>query len=85
MSLGAKGWNLKIRRQGVAKHVHATVLELLYLETMKDLQEKQELPSWHRKSQRAYRINRIVVILQMVAAFVLAGVIWFGVERVVGN
>ncbi|WP_300188250.1 hypothetical protein [Fibrobacter sp.] len=48
-------------------------------------QEKEELPSWHRKTQKAYRINRIVIILQMVAAFVLAGVIWFGVERVVGN
>ena len=48
-------------------------------------QEKEELPSWHRKTQKAYRINRIIIILQMVAAFVPAGVIWFGVERVVGN
>ena len=48
-------------------------------------QEKEELPSWHRKTQKAYRINRIIIILQMVAAFVLACVIWFGVERVVGN
>ena len=48
-------------------------------------QEKEELPSWHRKTQKAYRIHRIIIILQMVAAFVLAGVIWFGVERVVGN
>ena len=48
-------------------------------------QEKEELPSWHRKTQKAYRINRIIIIVQMVAAFVLAGVIWFGVERVVGN
>lgn len=48
-------------------------------------QEKEELPSWHRKTQKAYRINRIIIILQMVAAFVLAGVIWLGVERVVGN
>jgi hypothetical protein len=52
---------------------------------MKDLKENNELPSWHRKSQKAYRINRIVIILQMVAAMVLAGVIWFGVERVIGN
>ena len=52
---------------------------------MKQDQEKEELPSWHRKTQKAYRINRIIIILQMVAAFVLAGVIWFGVERVVGN
>ena len=52
---------------------------------MKDIEEKQELPSWHRKAQKAYRINRIVIILQMIAALVLAGVIWFGVERVVGN
>ena len=48
-------------------------------------QEREELPSWHRKTQKAYRINRIIIILQMVAAFVLAGVIWFGDERVVGN
>lgn len=48
-------------------------------------QEREKLPSWHRKTQKAYRINRIIIILQMVAAFVLAGVIWFGVERVVGN
>jgi hypothetical protein len=52
---------------------------------MNDSNENQELPSWHRKTQKAYRINRIIIILQMVAAFVLAGVIWFGVERVVGN
>ena len=42
---------------------------------MKETEEKQELPSWHRKSQKAYRINRIIIVLQMVAAFVLAGVI----------
>ena len=52
---------------------------------MKSNEENQELPSWHRKSQKAYRINRIIIVLQMLAAFVLAGVIWFGVERVVGN
>jgi len=52
---------------------------------MKETEEKRELPSWHRKSQKAYRINRIIIVLQMVAAFVLAGVIWFGVEKVTGN
>ena len=52
---------------------------------MKDSNENQKLPSWHRKSQKAYRINRVIIILQMVAAFVLAGVIWFGVEKVTGN
>lgn len=52
---------------------------------MKDSNENQELPSWHRKSQKAYRINRVIIILQMVAAFVLAGVIWFGVEKITGN
>ena len=52
---------------------------------MKETEEKQEQPSWHRKSQKAYRINRIIIVLQMVAAFVLAGVIWFGVEKVTGN
>ena len=48
---------------------------------MNESNEKQELPSWHRKSQKAYRVNRIIIILQMVAAFVF----WFGVERVTGN
>ena len=52
---------------------------------MKDIEEKQEQPSWHRKSQKAYRINRVIIILQMVAAFVLAGVIWFGVDKVIGH
>ena len=51
---------------------------------MKEIEEKQELPSWHRKSQKAYRVNRVIIILQMIAAFVLAGVIWFGVDKVVG-
>ncbi|MCQ2105642.1 MAG: hypothetical protein MJZ26_07605 [Fibrobacter sp.] len=50
---------------------------------MKDFREKQDLPSWHRKSQKAYRVNRVIIILQMVASLVLAGVIWFGVERLI--
>lgn len=52
---------------------------------MNESNEKQNLPFWHRKTQKAYRINRVIIILQMIAAFILAGVIWFGVERVVGN
>ena len=58
---------------------------VIFNPAMNESNEKQELPSWHRKSQKAYRVNRIIIILQMVAAFVLAGVIWFGVERVTGN
>ena len=61
------------------------LLFVIFGGVMKDIEEKQELPSWHRKSQKAYRINRIIIVLQMVAAFVLAGVIWFGVEKVTGN
>lgn len=42
----------------------------------------QDLPAWHRKAQKAYRINRIIILLQMVAALVMCGVIWMGVEKV---
>ena len=49
---------------------------------MKDYKEKNELPSWHRKSQKAYRLNRIVIVLQMVAALVLAGLIAEGRTKV---
>jgi hypothetical protein len=40
-------------------------------------------PAWHRKSQKAYKINNWLILLQIVAAFALCGVIWFGIERVV--
>lgn len=55
-------------------------------ETQKEIQEPEEnnaYPSWHRRSQKAYKINRIIIILQIIAAFVMAGVVWFGVERVI--
>lgn len=45
--------------------------------------EKNVYPSWHRKAQKAYHINRVLIILQILAAFVMAGVIWFGVDRVI--
>lgn len=41
-----------------------------------------ERPPWHRKSQKAYRINRIIILLQIVAAFVMCVVLWLGVEKV---
>lgn len=44
---------------------------------------KQKIPFWHRKSQKTYRLNRIVIMLQMVAAVVLSLVIWFGIEKVI--
>lgn len=47
------------------------------------MQEKKELPSWHRKFQKAYRLNRIIILLQVIAAFVLCAVIWFGVDKVI--
>ena len=49
---------------------------------MKKRDSSVELPSWHRKSQKAYRLNRIIILLQIVAAFVLCGVVWFGVDKV---
>ncbi|WP_173365521.1 MULTISPECIES: hypothetical protein [unclassified Fibrobacter] len=43
---------------------------------------KSEIPSWHRKAQKAYRLNRIIILLQVIAAFVMCGVILYGVEKV---
>jgi hypothetical protein len=43
---------------------------------------KQNLPSWHRKAQKAYHVNRVIIILQMVAALVMCGVILYGMARV---
>lgn len=40
-----------------------------------------QYPSWHRKSQKAYKVNRVVIILQMVASLVLSGVILYGIAR----
>ena len=42
---------------------------------------KQDLPSWHRKAQKAYHVNRVIIILQMVAALVMCGVIVYGMVR----
>ena len=43
---------------------------------------KSGLPPWHRKAQKAYRVNRVIIVLQMVAALVMCGVILVGVEKV---
>lgn len=59
-----------------------TRLCVYFLSVMLNQEPKPELPSWHRKSQKAYRLNRVIILLQVVAAFVLCGVIWFGVEKV---
>ena len=45
-------------------------------------QTNSDLPVWHRKAQKAYRINRIIILLQIVASFVMCGVILVGVGRV---
>ena len=42
---------------------------------------KQNLPSWHRKAQKAYHVNRVISILQMVAALVMCGVILYAAPR----
>lgn len=44
--------------------------------------EKSGLPSWHRKSQKAYRVNRVIIIIQMITALILGAVIWFGIDYV---
>ena len=45
-------------------------------------QTNSDLPVWHRKAQKAYRVNRIVIVLQIVASIVMCGVILVGVGRV---
>ena len=40
-----------------------------------------KLPSWHRKSQKAYKINRVIIILQIVTALAMCGVILYGMNR----
>ncbi|SHJ38513.1 hypothetical protein SAMN05720471_1349 [Fibrobacter sp. UWP2] len=49
---------------------------------MQNREQKTGLPSWHRKSQKAYRVNRIIILLQIVASVVMCGVILFGVQKV---
>jgi len=44
---------------------------------------KQEIPVWHRKAHKAYRVNRVIIFLQMIAALILTLVIWFGVARII--
>ena len=44
--------------------------------------QNQDLPSWHRKAQKAYHVNRVIILLRMVAALVMCGVILYGMARV---
>jgi hypothetical protein len=44
---------------------------------------KRELPFWHRKKQKAYRFNRVILILQMIAAILLSLIIWFGIAKTI--
>ena len=44
--------------------------------------QNQDLPSWHRKAQKSYHVNRVIILLQMVAALVMCGVILYGMARV---
>ncbi|MCF0225348.1 MAG: hypothetical protein HUK20_13855 [Fibrobacter sp.] len=48
---------------------------------MKNRQSNQNLPSWHRKSQKAYKVNRIIIVLQIVAALVASVVVLVGLQR----
>ncbi|MCQ2124468.1 MAG: hypothetical protein MJZ25_09825 [Fibrobacter sp.] len=48
---------------------------------MKKSYSNQELPSWHRKAQKGYRVNRVVIILQMVASLVMCGVLLYGMMK----
>ncbi len=42
----------------------------------------KQYPSWHRKSQTSYKVNRVVIILQMLASLALCGVILYGLARI---
>ncbi|MCF0221914.1 MAG: hypothetical protein HUK19_06445 [Fibrobacter sp.] len=48
---------------------------------MRNRYTKQELPSWHRKAQRGYRVNRVIIILQMVASLAMCGVLVYGMVK----
>ena len=48
---------------------------------MRNKNSANKLPPWHRKSQRAYKINRVIIILQIVTALVMCGVILYGMNR----
>lgn len=39
------------------------------------------LPPWHRKAQKAYKVNRYIIVLQIVASLVMCGVILYGMVR----
>lgn len=56
--------------------------EMSEIQKQNDKEENNTYPSWHRKSQKAYRVNRIIIILQIITAFIMAGVVWFGIARV---
>lgn len=43
---------------------------------------KTGLPSWHRKSQKAYRVNRYIIYLQIAAALAMCVVILYGITKV---
>lgn len=48
---------------------------------MRNRNSANKLPEWHRKSQRAYKVNRVIIILQIVAALVMCGVILYGMNK----
>ncbi len=58
-------------------------IDIMFSEMKNNKTEKPALPSWHRKAQKAYRVNRVIIILQMIAALILGALVWFGVNNAV--
>jgi type VI protein secretion system component VasF len=41
----------------------------------------QDLPPWHPKRQKSYRVSRVLMWAQIALALALAAVIWFGMHH----
>lgn len=39
---------------------------------------KDQLPFWHMKRQKGYKVHRFLMIAQIVLALLLAAMIWWG-------
>ena len=58
-----------------------TNLCIYFTSEVRKINSTNNLPSWHRKSQKAYKVNRVIIILQIVAALVMCGVVLYGMNR----
>jgi len=49
-------------------------------QTPKD--DDSEIPFWSVKRQKGYKVHRILMVIQIIVALILALVIWFGTQAV---